>query len=112
MKEFFGTIAKYKREIMGGKPYVLLSMLATRKDYHRRGVGGMHLKWGLVQADKLNLPSYLEASPMGRPLYLKMGYEHVMDFPFDAKKWGAKEDLPHTILLRPAPSATNGEVKE
>lgn len=110
LKEFFGEIGKHKREIMGGKPYVLLSLLATRKAYHRRGIGAMHLRWGLEQADQLNLPSYLEASPMGKPLYLRMGYEELRPLPFDAKKWGATEDLPHSILLRPAP-VLNGEAK-
>ena len=101
-EEFFANIAKYKREIVGGKAYILLNLLATLPDHHRRGVGAMHLKWGNEQANKLGLQCYLEASPMGRPLYERYGYEVVRDFPFDARAWGLGRDLPHVCMLRPA----------
>lgn len=61
-EEFHGNIAKCKREIMGGKAYVLLNLLATLPNWHRRGIGAMHLKWGHEKADQLGLPCYLEAS--------------------------------------------------
>ncbi|KAK3712573.1 hypothetical protein LTR37_009016 [Vermiconidia calcicola] len=106
-EEFYGNLAKCKREIMGGKAYVLLNILATLPEYHRRGIGGMHMRWGLEQADRLGLPSYLEATPMGRPLYTKLGYEMVRDFEFDARKYGCDHDIPHVCMLRPA-KAMNG----
>ena len=102
MVEFFGNIAKYKKQILGGKAHVLLNLLATHPSYHRRGVGAMQLRWGSEHADRLGLPCYLEASPMGKPLYLREGYEVVSDFPFDAKKWNHPKDLPHVCMLRPA----------
>ena len=108
LEEFFGNIAKCKKEIMGGNANVLLSMLATLPAHHRRGIGAMHLRFGLEEADKLGLPAYLEASPMGKPLYMRMGFEEVREFPFDAKKWGGERDLPHTSLRRPAQNANGG----
>lgn len=103
--EFFGNIDRLKREILGGRPYVLLHMLAVRPEYHRRGIGAVHLSWGSEQADKLGLPLYLEASPMGRPLYERHGYEKVADFPMDARAHGHPKDLPHVCMLRPAKGA-------
>lgn len=100
--QFFSDIEKFRRQNMGGKPYVLLHMLAVRPEYHRRGIGGMHLAWGNEQADKLGLPLYLESSPIGRPLYERYGYEAVASLPCDAKAHGHPKDLPHTCMLRPA----------
>ena len=107
-EEFIGNVSKCKKEILGGKAYVFLNVLATLPEYHRRGVGAMHLRWGNKQADHLGLQSYLEASPMGRPLYERMQYEKVGDLPFDARKWGLDRDLPHVIMVRP-PTEMNGK---
>lgn len=108
LEEFDNNLAKYKREILNGKPYVYLKILAVLPQYHRRGVGSMHLRSGIEKADELGLPSYLEASPMGTPLYAKMGYETVCEFDFDARKWGLGRDLPHVCMLRPGRMA-NGK---
>jgi len=62
----------------------------------------MHLNWGFEEAKKLGLPVYLESSPMGRPLYARMGFETVGWLDFDAKEWGLDHDLPHALMLRPA----------
>lgn len=102
MKEFFGGIAEYKKKNVGGRAYVLLNLLATHPDHHRRGVGAMHMSWGDEQADRLGLPCYLEASPKGKGLYLRHEYEVVSDFPFDARKYGHHEQLAHVCMLRRA----------
>lgn len=102
IKAFFGAIGKCKKEILGGRPYVLLQMLGTHPSHHRRGVGAMHLKWGFERADELGLPVYLEASPAGTPLYARMGFDTVGWLPFDVKEWGGKKDIPHALMLRPA----------
>ena len=92
---------------MGGKPYILLHLLATHPDHHRRGVGAMHLHWGAQKADELGLPMMLEASPIGRPLYEKNGYEKVGDLPVDAMAHGHPKELPHAIMIRPAKGAAS-----
>jgi GNAT superfamily N-acetyltransferase len=102
LDDLHGKIAKHKREILGGQPYALLNVIATLPSYQRCGVGVMLLRWGLEQADELGLQSYLEASPMGKGLYLKNGFEEVRDVEFDALKWGLDRDLPHVCMLRPA----------
>lgn len=68
----------------------------------------MHLKWGLAEADRLGLPAYLEASPNGRPLYERWGFEPLREFPFDLRDYGAKANVPHMLMLRPAKASTNG----
>jgi len=100
-EHFFSELTKNKNKIFGGKPYVYLHILASRPIHHRRGAGAMHLNWGLEEAKKLGLPVYLESSPMGRPLYARMGFETVGWLDFDAKEWGLDHDLPHALMLRP-----------
>ncbi|KAK5119168.1 hypothetical protein LTR85_007782 [Meristemomyces frigidus] len=102
MAHFVEVMEKSKRKILGGRPYVYLHILATHPQHHRRGVGAMHLKWGFEKADELGLPVYLESSPMGRPLYARMGFEEVGWSPINAELWGAKKDIPHALMLRPA----------
>ncbi len=87
---------------MGGKAYVLLGILAVLPSYQRCGVGSKLMDWGLPQADELKLPAYLEASPMGKGLYIKKGFQEVCEFELDAKKWGFPRDLPHVCMVRPA----------
>ena len=54
-----------------------LHILTINPEYQRRGVGGKLLEWGTQQADKHNEKIYLEASPAGRGLYLRHGFEIV-----------------------------------
>jgi hypothetical protein len=35
----------------------------------------MLLDWGTRQADRARLPAFLESSPMGKPLYERMGFQ-------------------------------------
>ena len=105
---FFGTMMRFKKEIMGTKGHIMLQVLATLPEHHRRGIGGMHLAWGAEKADELGLQSYLEASPAGRPLYERMGFERVRDIPFDAREWGMDRDMPHVCMVRPVKAAANG----
>lgn len=55
MEEFFGALSRCKEEVLGGKAHALLSVLATLPTHHRRGIGAIHIKWGLDQADKVSL---------------------------------------------------------
>lgn len=52
-KEFIDNLGKCKKEIVGMKAHTLLGVLATLPSYHRKGVGAMHLKWGLEIADSV-----------------------------------------------------------
>jgi hypothetical protein len=41
------------------------------------GAGSTLVRWGVDLADKEGLPTFLEASPMGYPVYRKHGYEDI-----------------------------------
>lgn len=105
MQTFIEDILKTRRQNMGGKPFFLLSILATHADHHRRGIGAMQMQWGCDKADELGLPAYLEASPKGKGLYERFGFEAVGNMEFDARKWGHKDEIKHVCMLRPAKKA-------
>jgi predicted N-acetyltransferase YhbS len=66
---------------------IVLHMLVTDPEHHRRGAGAMLLKWGTEQADKSQLPCFLEASVVGRPLYARFGFEPRLEEAFDMSKY-------------------------
>lgn len=60
----------------------------------------MLIQWGTEKADKAQVPSYLEATQMGRPLYEKMGFEKRHEEIFDLSKYGAEGSDLMTIMIR------------
>ena len=54
-EEFFGAIGECKKKVLGLDANVTLGVLATRPEHSRRGIGAMHLNWGLQQADEVSL---------------------------------------------------------
>lgn len=66
-------IAKEDRE----QGYKLLYILATLPEYEKKGIGSKLLKQGLEEAREDQASVYLGATPAGKPLYLKNGFEVV-----------------------------------
>jgi hypothetical protein len=60
----------------------------------------MLLKWGTDQADKAQLPCFLEASMVGRPLYARFGFEPRLEEAFDMSKYGSQGIDIATVMIR------------
>ena len=80
--------------------YIVLHMLITDPAHHRRGAGALLVKWGIEQADAHNLPSFLEASEAGKPLYARSGFVAVHEEVFDLAKWGGEGTDRNTLMIR------------
>ncbi|KAI9880639.1 MAG: hypothetical protein M1830_001643 [Pleopsidium flavum] len=52
------------------QPHALLHGSMTHPDHRRRGAGNLLMDWGTRKADELGLESFIEASDMGRWLYV------------------------------------------
>ncbi|APA10127.1 hypothetical protein sscle_06g048970 [Sclerotinia sclerotiorum 1980 UF-70] len=64
--------------IFGSIPdYLELAGLAVRPEFHRRGIGGMMLKYGIDLAQEEQVPILLQASPVGTRLYTKFGFQEI-----------------------------------
>lgn len=104
LNDFFGWIYGVRKRRMGGKKHILLALLVTRPDFQGKGAGSALVKHGLAVADELDLPAWLEASPMGYPVYKKLGFEDVEPHVTDLKKYGGDEVSRAVGMLRPAKS--------
>ncbi len=51
-----------------------LFILFTHPDYRRRGVGQQFLDWGMAKADEMGVEMFLDATPIGMPLYKQNGF--------------------------------------
>jgi GNAT superfamily N-acetyltransferase len=71
----------------------VLNIIFTHPLYRNRGVGSTLLKWGTEKADELDVEFWLDATPLGKPLYEKHGFEVVKRNPlvpkteFPDEKW-------------------------
>ncbi|KFA67917.1 hypothetical protein S40285_05944 [Stachybotrys chlorohalonatus IBT 40285] len=103
---FFGGMIRKKHERFGEQPHAYLKLLHTDPAHQRRGAGAMLLKWGVAEADRLGIPSYLEASPDGRPLYEKHEFREVDKLVVDFGKWGGPTAYETSLMLRPVQGTT------
>ncbi|KAF1976795.1 acyl-CoA N-acyltransferase [Bimuria novae-zelandiae CBS 107.79] len=73
------------RHEKGTRPQVFLYIILTHPDYRRKGIGAMLVQWGIDMAKELGVEFWLDASPVGKPLYEKMGFELVERVPLVPK---------------------------
>jgi GNAT superfamily N-acetyltransferase len=92
-KSLFKLFNSNKREILGRRPYYVLDTLVTLKAHERRGAGSMLVRWGCEKADEANVEAFLEASPMGAPMYARHGFQPVKEVYLDLRQWGGKEQM-------------------
>ena len=80
MDQFRNSIGKAKQEYLDsryGNEQLFLLSLATHPDYQRRGAAAKLCAWGVKEAEKRAVNMTLFSSPMGRSLYLKLGFKQV-----------------------------------
>jgi GNAT superfamily N-acetyltransferase len=86
---FFGGMAKFRKERTQGKEHFLMTILAVDPLYQRMGVGARLLEWGLQEADREGVESWINASPYGIGLYKKFGWEECGTLDVELEKiWG------------------------
>ncbi|RAO66351.1 uncharacterized protein BHQ10_002363 [Talaromyces amestolkiae] len=85
---------------------VYLGVLVVHPNHQKRGIGRQLLQWGLDEADRLGLVTYLEASTDGVRLYESAGFEKLKDVFMNLRPFGAKGDLPIRLMIR-QPKPTN-----
>ena len=60
----------------------------------------MLVQWGIERAATLGLPAYLEASPAGYPLYLKLGFYKIDVVIVKAETWDGDLDMHYVAMLK------------
>ncbi|KAM0745799.1 acyl-CoA N-acyltransferase [Meredithblackwellia eburnea MCA 4105] len=79
-----------------------LEVLAIHPNHQRKGVGKVLMEWGFKEADKAQLPVYLDATAAGIPMYKALGF--VQDGQPHVANDGSFEILPMKRL--PTPPST------
>ncbi|KAI1469619.1 acyl-CoA N-acyltransferase [Daldinia caldariorum] len=96
VENFFGTVERMHKNIMGDRPHWYLDILGVREECRGKGAGTQLLRWGLVKADDAKLEAFLAASPAGAPLYAKHGFNLIETILLDDGK------RPESFMMRPA----------
>jgi GNAT superfamily N-acetyltransferase len=89
--ELFALMNHRKRLHLGTRPYYVLDTLVTLPRHERKGAGSSLVRWGCEKADEAGVEAYLEASPMGAPMYARHGFVAVDEFEVDLRKYGGTE---------------------
>ncbi|CAG8949473.1 hypothetical protein HYFRA_00007703 [Hymenoscyphus fraxineus] len=76
-EEIFGKADEWMRECTHGQPFAKLHTLIIHPAYQRLGIGTRLLQRGLEEVDRLHLQCVLGASPEGKGLYERFGFEEV-----------------------------------
>jgi hypothetical protein len=101
LSSLFDPLRAAQKEIMGtSEPYFMLNSLATHPEYRGRGAAKIMLDWGLKEADNRELPTYLDATGMARPIYEKRGFVVVKGVDWDRVPWGGKGTDTHWCMRR------------
>ncbi|KAK2764021.1 hypothetical protein FQN54_009640 [Arachnomyces sp. PD_36] len=97
---------------------LVLNILFTHPNHRRKGAGDLAMEWGIKKADELGIEMWIDATPLGLPLYKKHGlivvHETVLEPKTDnpSEEWNkVKEEFGHVVvahLWRPA----YGKMKE
>ncbi|KAK5631816.1 hypothetical protein RRF57_007530 [Xylaria bambusicola] len=61
------------RYMAAQRAHVYLFNVFAHPDYRRKGIGQQVMDWGMKKADDLGLELFLDATPLGKPLYKKNG---------------------------------------
>ncbi|OAA74502.1 Acyl-CoA N-acyltransferase [Akanthomyces lecanii RCEF 1005] len=102
---YFGGLDKRWEDDVGSKPHAYLKFVHTDPKHQRRGAGRMMMDWGTKEADDKGLVSYVQASPEGRGLYAKYGFQLVDIFAVDLSPWGGPARDETAIMIRPVGAA-------
>lgn len=93
-----------ENEVVAGRPYMTLRLLAADPLFGRRGAGTALLVSGLDRADDQDLPVFLSGATMGKPLYEKFGFRVLKTVPFDGRDYGGRSAGTHWCMWRPKKS--------
>ncbi|CAO2652742.1 Nn.00g021530.m01.CDS01 [Neocucurbitaria sp. VM-36] len=70
-------------------PCWILMHMVTHPSHRGKGAAGMLIRWGIEQAEKDQVPAYLEAGVMGKPAYERYGFVQIGDLlEVDLKEFG------------------------
>lgn len=83
--------------------YMYLKILLCHPNYRRRGAGTSLVKWGMSVAQFQGFNTALLSSPMGVPLYHKLGFQEIGRFEVKVEGDEEKLEIPAMVYRAPSP---------
>ncbi|KAK6526525.1 hypothetical protein TWF694_005108 [Orbilia ellipsospora] len=99
-KVFEEKIMGMRKRLAEGKAHYMCGNLYTIPSHYRQGAGKKLTMVGTQLADEEGIICYLDASPLGYPVYLKCGFEEVDHVEIDKGLYGGKGIHKHTGMIR------------
>ena len=78
----------------------VLHILAIDPSLQRKGIGSLLIRHGLDGADRDHAKTYVEASPVGLPLYIQFGWKEIDKVVVDVGKLDGKGAATEVCLMR------------
>ncbi|KAF3906761.1 hypothetical protein AA313_de0204624 [Arthrobotrys entomopaga] len=97
---FEGMIMGMRKRLVEGKVHYLCGNLYTMPSHYRQGAGKRLAMAGVELADEEGVMCYLDASPLGYPVYLKCGFEEVDYVEIDKGLYGGEGIHKHIGMIR------------
>jgi GNAT superfamily N-acetyltransferase len=95
----FDLFNDHKRKHLGNRPYYVLDTLCTLPQHERKGAGSMLVRWGCERADEAGVQAYLEASPVGAPMYARHGFVKQEEIELDLRRFGGDEVMKFIVSI-------------
>jgi GNAT superfamily N-acetyltransferase len=96
LRRFYASaLHELEEEYRPKERYYELYNLATSPEYQRRGIASRLLSYGLEKADREGVKVFLSASPMGAPVYAKLGFVEVGKLSVELEEFGGREGERH-----------------
>jgi hypothetical protein len=85
-----------------------LELLGTLPAHHGKGAASLQLEWGIGIADKHGLVSWVESSPVAKPLYERFGFIEQDTVESQVVESAGGGTFVHTMMMRePRPYGHN-----
>ena len=98
-RKMYSSVNEARNRWLSGRGHATFLFLATDEAWRRQGAATAIVKWGLEKCAEFGIPAWLEASPQGRPVYEKLGFELAEEVDMDV--WGEIHKEPALIWWPP-----------
>lgn len=99
-EDFWGQLEMKRRQWHDPELDYFLHLLAVSPTHQHHGLGSRLIEIGLSMADAAGARTYIEASAVGLPIYLRRDWKAVDEIRIDVRKYGAEEVAVEKLLMR------------
>jgi len=92
LTHWMGLMEQYESKHVDPETMYWVNIIGTLPKYRKRGLGTQLLKYILSDAEKDNASTHLQATAMGKPVYLGLGWKTIDQFEIQTPAGGVVWD--------------------